>query len=212
MDELLHASATQIAQAIREKKISSEEFVKACLARIEAVNPRLNAVVQLPAERALAAAREADEALARGEVRGPVHGVPFTLKDAIETAGVISTGGTEGRRNHVPSADATVVTRLREAGAILLGKTNCPELGWAWESDNLIYGQHEQPLRPRALTGWFERRRVGDHCRGRLAVRPGQRRGRQRPLPGALHGHRSHQTHVRTRAAHRPLPRPGRHA
>jgi amidase len=145
MDELLLASATRIAQAIREKKISSEEFVKTCMARIEEVNPRLNAVVQLPAERALAAAREADAALARGEIRGPLHGVPFTLKDAIEAEGVISTGGTEGRRNHVPSADATVARRLREAGAILLSKTNCPELGWAWESDNLIYGRTNNP-------------------------------------------------------------------
>ena len=145
MDQLLFASVSQIAKGIREKKISSEEFVKACIARIEAVNPRLNAVVQLPAERALAAAREADEALARGEVRGPLHGVPFTLKDAIETEGVICTGGTEGRRDYVPNADATVVKRLREAGAILLGKTNCPELGWAWESDNLIYGRTNNP-------------------------------------------------------------------
>ena len=145
MDQLLFASVSQIAKGIREKKISSEESLKACIARIEAVNPRLNAVVQLPAERALAAAREADEALARGEVRGPLHGVPFTLKDAIETEGVICTGGTEGRRDYVPNTDATVVKRLREAGAILLGKTNCPELGWAWESDNLIYGRTNNP-------------------------------------------------------------------
>jgi len=145
MDQLLYCSVTTIAQAIREKKVSSEEFVMACVRRIEAVNPRLNAVVQLPAEQALAAARQADQALARGEIRGPLHGVPFTLKDAIETEGVISTGGTEGRRKYVPSADATVVRRLRDAGAILLGKTNCPELGWAWESDNLIYGRTNNP-------------------------------------------------------------------
>ncbi len=145
MDELLSASATRIAQAVREKKVSSEEFVKACLARIEEVNPRLNAVVQLPAEVALAAARQADEALARGEVLGPLHGVPFTLKDAIETEDVVCTGGTEGRKGYIPAADATVARRLREAGAILLGKTNCPELGWAWESDNLIYGRTNNP-------------------------------------------------------------------
>jgi amidase len=145
MNELLFGSVARIAQAIREKKVSSEEFVTACIRRIEAVNPRLNAVVQLPAEQALAEARAADEALAHGEIRSPLHGVPFTLKDAIETEGVISTGGTEGRKQYVPDADATVVRRLRDAGAILLGKTNCPELGWAWESDNLIYGRTNNP-------------------------------------------------------------------
>ena len=90
-------------------------------------------------------ARDADQALARGDAIGPLHGVPFTLKDAIETKGVICTGGTEGRAHYVPSEDAVVVKRLREAGAILLGKTNCPELGWAWEADNLIYGRTNNP-------------------------------------------------------------------
>jgi len=145
MSELLFGSVARIAQAIREKKVSSQEFVTACIRRIEAVNPRLNAVVQLPAEQALAEARAADQALARGEIRGPLHGVPFTLKDAIEAEGVVCTGGTEGRRKYVPSADATVARRLRDAGGILLGKTNCPELGWAWESDNLIYGRTNNP-------------------------------------------------------------------
>jgi amidase len=119
--------------------------VRASLERIEEVNPRLNAVVQITAERALQEARAADQALARGEVSGPLHGVPFTLKDAIETKGVISTGGTEGRSHYIPNQDAVVVKRLREAGAILLGKTNCPELGWAWEADNLIYGRTNNP-------------------------------------------------------------------
>jgi len=145
MDNLLLKSAVALARAIREKWISSEELVKACINRIEEVNPRLNAVVQLPAEQALEAARVADRALARGELRGPLHGVPFTLKDAIETKGVICTGGTEGRAGFVPAEDATVAKRLRAAGAILLGKTNCPELGWAWESDNLIYGRTNNP-------------------------------------------------------------------
>jgi len=145
MDALLLKSATSLARAIREKWISSEELIKACIGRIEEVNPRLNAVVQLPAEQALAAARATDQALARGEAHGPLAGVPFTLKDAIETQGVISTGGTAGRSSYVPGEDATVVKRLRGAGAILLGKTNCPEFGWAWESDNLIYGRTNNP-------------------------------------------------------------------
>ncbi len=143
--ELLFATATELAKAIREKRISSEELTSACLDQIAEVNSKLNAVVQLPAARALAEARAADRALARCEIRGPLHGVPFTLKDAIETEGVISTGGTQGRANYAPEEDATVVKRLRAAGCILLGKTNCPEFGWAWESDNLIYGRTNNP-------------------------------------------------------------------
>ena len=143
--ELIFASATEQAKAIRDRQISSEELVRACIKRIEEVNPKLNAVVQLPAETALGQAREADKALAKGEIRGPLHGVPFTLKDAIETEGVISTGGTLGRASYVPKEDATVVKRLRAAGGILLGKTNCPEFGWAWESDNLVYGRTNNP-------------------------------------------------------------------
>jgi amidase len=143
--ELIFASATEQAKAIRDRQISSEDLVRACIKRIEEVNPKLNAVVQLPAETALGQAREADKALAKGEIRGPLHGVPFTLKDAIETEGVICTGGTLGRASYVPEEDATVVKRLRAAGGVLLGKTNCPEFGWAWESDNLVYGRTNNP-------------------------------------------------------------------
>ncbi len=120
-------------------------MVQAHLARIEAVNPKLNAVVQVTAESALATARAADAALARGELKGPLHGVPFTIKDSLDTAGVISTAGTHGRRNYVPSQDATVVARLRRAGAILLGKTNTPELTLFIETDNLVYGRTNNP-------------------------------------------------------------------
>ena len=145
MSEWIYQSATALAAAIRNKQISAHELVKACLGRIEEVNPRLNAVVQVASEQALQDARDADQALAHGGAVGPLHGVPFTLKDAIETKGVICTGGTEGRAQYVPYEDAVVVKRLREAGAILLGKTNCPELGWAWEADNLIYGRTNNP-------------------------------------------------------------------
>jgi amidase len=145
MREWIYESAASMAAAIRKKEISAQELVRASLGRIEEVNPRLNAVVQVAAEQALKEARDADQALAQGHVIGPLHGVPFTLKDAIETKGVICTGGTEGRSHYIPNQDAVVVKRLREAGAILLGKTNCPELGWAWEADNLIYGRTNNP-------------------------------------------------------------------
>ena len=145
MDELIYASATTLARAIRDKKVSSQAVVEACLARIDAVNPRLNAVVQVTAETAMQQARAADAALAKGELFGPLHGVPITIKDSLDTAGVISTAGTTGRRSFVPAQDATVVARLRKAGAILLGKTNTPELTLFIETDNLVYGRTNNP-------------------------------------------------------------------
>ena len=145
MDELIYASATSLSRAIREKRVSSQEVVEAYIQRIEAVNPQLNAVVQFTADEALAHAREADAALARGEIKGPLHGVPITVKDSFDTEGIISTAGTKGRASYIPPQDATAVARMRAAGAILLGKTNLPELSLAYESDNLIYGRTNNP-------------------------------------------------------------------
>ena len=101
MDELCFLSASALARLIGARAASSVEVVGACLERMQAVNPRLNAVVQLAPD-ALEQAYAADEALAHGELRGPLHGVPFTIKDTIETAGLVTTGGTLGRRGHVP--------------------------------------------------------------------------------------------------------------
>jgi amidase len=144
MNELTNASATALARAIRNREVSVYEVVTACLARIEAVNPQLNAVVQLAPD-ALEQAQAADAALARGEVKGPLHGVPMTIKDSFDTAGVISSWGTPGRAGYVPNRDATVVARLKAAGAILLGKTNTPEFTLSFETDNPIYGQTNNP-------------------------------------------------------------------
>jgi amidase len=143
-DELCFESATRLAALIRTGKASSLEVVDACLARIEAVNPRLNAVVQL-ADDARERASEADRGLANGTVRGPLHGVPFTAKDSLDTAGVVTTAGTIGWRDRIPARDATVVARARAAGAILLGKTNTPEFTWSAETDNDVYGRTSNP-------------------------------------------------------------------
>ena len=153
MDELIYASATDLAKAIRAKEVSSQEVVDAHLERVEGVNPQLNAVVQLTADAARRQAREADQALARGEVRGPLHGLPMTIKDSLDTAGVITTAGTLGRTSFVPARDATVVARLRAAGAILLGKTNTPELTLSSETDNLVYGRTNNPYDPSLIPG-----------------------------------------------------------
>ncbi|HSO28649.1 MAG TPA: amidase [Candidatus Sulfomarinibacteraceae bacterium] len=143
-DELHYASATRLAALIRSREASSVEVVDDCLARIEAVNPRLNAVVRL-ADDARERAAEADADLARGVLRGPLHGVPFTAKDSLDTAGLVTTAGTVGWRGRVPGRDATVVARLKAAGAILLGKTNTPEFTWSDETDNDVYGRTSNP-------------------------------------------------------------------
>ncbi len=145
LGDLTSASASALAQAIRAKRISSVELVEAHLRRIEQVNPRLNAVVVLAADSARAAAKQADAALARKQFKGPLHGVPITIKDSFDTAGLVSTGGTLGRAKYVPTEDATPVARLRAAGAIILGKTNTPELTDSFETDNLVYGRTNNP-------------------------------------------------------------------
>lgn len=147
MDEqaITQASAVSLARWIWEGRVSSVEVVEAHLARIAAVNPALNAVVCLTAETARGEAQAADEARSHGDCWGPLHGVPMTIKDSFETAGVRSTCGTLGLAEHVPAEDATVVARLNEAGAILLGKTNTPELTLAFETDNLVYGRSNNP-------------------------------------------------------------------
>jgi amidase len=145
MAEIIYWSAKQLSEAIRAKELSSLEVVDAHLRRIAQVNPKLNAVVQLAAKTAQAQARQADAALARGEVKGPLHGVPFTAKDSLCTAHVITTAGTPGLAHYVPVQDATVVARTRAAGAILLGKTNCTELCGSGETDNQVYGRTSNP-------------------------------------------------------------------
>jgi amidase len=129
---------------IRRRDVTSAEAVEACLERIAAVNDRLNAVVAF-ADDAITRAVEADATLVRGDDLGPLHGVPFTIKDSLDTEGVVSTAGTVGWRDRVPERDATVVARLRAAGAILLGKTNTPEFTWSDETDNDVYGRTSNP-------------------------------------------------------------------
>jgi amidase len=149
-DDLLFTSAKKIAALIKAKKVSSTEVTQACIARIEAVNPKLNAVVFPCFERALQEAKFADEALAKGKYFGALHGVPCTIKDSHEVQGIVSTGGTLGRKGYIPSRDATYVARVRAAGAIVLGKTNTPELTLSGQTTNLIYGKTHNPYK----LGW----------------------------------------------------------
>ena len=144
-DDLLSSSAVDLSHAILTKRVSSEEIITAYLRRIEEVNPRLNAVVQVAAESALMEAHRSDQALARGDIRGPLHGVPFTAKDVFETAGIVSAAGLEERAHFVPNNDSAAVARMKAAGAILLGKTNCPPGGGGGNTDNPVYGRTNNP-------------------------------------------------------------------
>lgn len=134
-----------MAEQIRKKKLSPVELVDAHLARIEKLNPKLNAFVQVDADAARREARTAEDAAHRGERLGPLHGVPVSIKSSIEVAGWRCEAGTKLREGFVASHDAPLVSRLRQAGAIILGNTNTPELLMAWETDNLLYGRTNNP-------------------------------------------------------------------
>lgn len=152
MTDLIFSSATEIARRIREREVSSAEVVEAHLRRIARVNPALNAVVTL-AEDAREQARKADAALAAGKLRGPLHGVPMTIKDSFDSAGVRSTWGTVGRRDFVPDTDATVVARMKAAGAVLLGKTNTSEFTLSFFTNNRIFGPTYNPYDTERMSG-----------------------------------------------------------
>lgn len=152
MNALVFSSTTELAAAIQAKSVLAAEAVEAYLAQIEAHNPDLNAVVTLDAEHARERAREADEALAHGEVWGPLHGVPFTLKDALATAGVRTTTGAPWL-DHVPDFDSTVAARLKAAGGILLGKTNVAAMLGDYQSANPIFGRTSNPWNVERTSG-----------------------------------------------------------
>ena len=143
-EDICYADATELAERIRSKALSPVEVVDSFLGRIETVNPSLNAIVIL-ADGATERARQAEAAIMRGETWGPLHGVPFTIKDCVDTAGIRTTRGSRLFESHVPNDDATVVRRLKDAGGILIGKTNLPEFALWWETDNLVFGRTENP-------------------------------------------------------------------
>jgi aspartyl-tRNA(Asn)/glutamyl-tRNA(Gln) amidotransferase subunit A len=142
--ELVYSDATKLAELIRTREISPVEVLKAHLDRIEAVNPKVNAIVTI-AEDAMKSAKEAEAAIQRGDELGPLHGVPFTAKDSIDTANVQTQRGTPIFKGRTPDTDATSVARLKKAGGILLAKTNLPEFSYGIESDNLLSGRTNNP-------------------------------------------------------------------
>jgi aspartyl-tRNA(Asn)/glutamyl-tRNA(Gln) amidotransferase subunit A len=145
VDAIYYKDASELASLIRRKQLSSREVVQAHLDRTAVVNPKVNAIVTLLAEEALKGADAADKAVRHGAELGPLHGVPFTIKDAIDTAGVLTQRGSKIFAGHIPAKDATVVTRFQAAGAIPLAKTNLPEFSAWQETDNVLTGLTRNP-------------------------------------------------------------------
>src|SRR6201999_3459728 len=142
--DLIYSDATKLAELIRTREVSPVEVMQAHLDRIEAVNPKVNAIVTI-ADGALKSAKDAEAAVLRGDELGPLHGVPFTVKDSIDTAKVPTQRGTPIFKGRTPDTDATSVARMKKAGALLLAKTNLPEFSYWIESDNLLTGRTKNP-------------------------------------------------------------------
>ena len=151
-DELTNKSATELVALIRARAVSPVEVAEAQLRLIDRLNPSLNAIVTI-AEDVIARARTAEKALMSGEELGPLHGLPITVKDTIDTAGLRTTSGSRLREDHVPEKDADAVARLKQAGAIILGKTNTPEMAIPYETDSLIFGRTNNPYDPLRTAG-----------------------------------------------------------
>jgi amidase len=153
MSELWRKSAVELAAMIRDREVSSREVVQAHLDRIEAVNPHLNAIVRLLPDQALAAADAADRAVADGTRLGPLHGVPFTVKENIDLAGTPTTQAVPALAEAVAPVDAPHVERLRAAGAIPIGRTNLPDFGLRVHTDSALHGLTRNPWNPQRTAG-----------------------------------------------------------
>ncbi len=146
-------AATDLARMIRSRELSAAELLEATLARIEAVNPAVNAIVTLAAEQARATAADLDARAARGEFAGPLHGLPIAIKDLAETAGIRTTFGSPVYSSHVPAFDAPHVALLKRAGAVVIGKTNTPEFGAGSQTFNPVFGVTRNPYDTRLTPG-----------------------------------------------------------
>ena len=160
--DLDFATASQLTRALRERTLSSRELIDHILARVDQHNGDLNAIVAIDRHRARAAADTADAATARGQVAGPLHGLPMTVKDVWETEGLVTTSGAPELKDHVPRTDALAVGRLKAAGAIIFGKTNTPLYAGDFQTFNDVYGRTNNP--------WDTSRTVGGSSGGAAAA------------------------------------------
>jgi aspartyl-tRNA(Asn)/glutamyl-tRNA(Gln) amidotransferase subunit A len=147
--ELAMLDLSEASRAVQKKEVSPVELTKACLARIEKLNPRLNAFITVTDTAALEDARKAEAEIARGEWKGPLHGIPLAVKDLVETAGVKTTAASAVLKDYVPASDAEVIRRLKSAGAILLGKLNLHEFAYGGSGINGHFGPPRNRSTPR---------------------------------------------------------------
>src|SRR5215470_10424590 len=143
----------ELSQRIRRKEISPVSITQECLARIEKLNPQLNGFITVMAELALAEARAAEEEIARGAWRGPLHGIPIAIKDLIDTAGVRTTSASALHKDRIPTQDASVVRNLREAGAVIIGMNNLHEFAYGASSMVSHFGEVHNPWNPERIAG-----------------------------------------------------------
>src|ERR1041384_2978118 len=153
MQDLWRLSAAELASLIRSKKVSAKEAAAAGLARLDAVNPKIFAVVDHRPEDVLGQAAAVDAAIGRGEDRGPLAGVPVTVKVNIDQEGVATTNGLKLQRDTVAKSNNPVVDNLRKSGAVILGRTNCPAFSYRWFTSNLIHGDTRNPRDPSITPG-----------------------------------------------------------
>jgi aspartyl-tRNA(Asn)/glutamyl-tRNA(Gln) amidotransferase subunit A len=151
--ELPFLDLSEVSRAVQRKEVSPVELTQACLARIERLNPKLNAFITVTDTVALEAARKAEAEITRGEWKGPLHGIPLAVKDLIETAGVKTTAASTVLKDHVPTADAEVIRRLKSAGAILLGKLNLHEFAYGGSGIIGLFGPALNPWKTAHVTG-----------------------------------------------------------
>ena len=153
MQDLWRLSAAEMASLIKSKKVSAKEAATAALARLDAVNPKINAVVDHRPEDVLAQAAAVDAAIGRGEDPGPLGGVPVTVKVNIDQQGYATTNGLKLQRDAIAKTNSPVIDNLRNAGAVILGRTNCPAFSYRWFTSNLIHGDTKNPRDPAITPG-----------------------------------------------------------
>ena len=173
MTEIWKRSAQELAALIANKKVSSVEVIDAHLARIKAVNQTVNAIVRVMADEARAAATDADRKVASGEPLGSLHGVPFTVKENIDMAGLPTTWGVQALTKAVVPLDAPVVERMRQAGAIPIARTNLPDMGLRMHTDSSLYGLTRNPWNLERTAGGSSGGEAVAIATGMKSYRPG---------------------------------------
>ena len=174
-DDLIRKDTTELAGLISTRQVSPVELTEACLRRIEALNPTLNAFLTVCGDEAMESAREAEKSA--GPDMPPLHGIPLAVKDLEATKGIRTTFGSLAFKDNVPDEDSIIVERMRKAGAIVLGKTNTPEFGQSTSTENRLGDDCRNPWDTGRTTRWFERRVGGGAGSLHLPPGHGERRG-----------------------------------